>query len=232
MKILALFAHPDDEAFGPGGTLAKLASKHDVVVLTVTNGQAGKDSRREKKGKLGNERVLELKRSARVLGVKRVIALGFKDGTLSNNIYHALARKIDRVARRLRPVIFLTGEPRGGSGHLDHVAVSLVSSFVFRDSPSVKVILYYCISEERARANKKYFIYVPPGYKKSDVDLVVPTGTVWEKKLRAMQEHKSQAHDMKRILKQTRRFPKEEYFLVEAKKDKKGWIRRLRRELA
>ncbi|MBI2637373.1 MAG: PIG-L family deacetylase, partial [Candidatus Sungbacteria bacterium] len=39
--IVAIFAHPDDEAFGPAGTLAKLALAHDVYVICATKGEAG-----------------------------------------------------------------------------------------------------------------------------------------------------------------------------------------------
>ncbi|MBP9816108.1 PIG-L family deacetylase [Candidatus Woesebacteria bacterium] len=37
-NIVAIFAHPDDEAFGPGGTLAKLSNEHDVYIICVTSG--------------------------------------------------------------------------------------------------------------------------------------------------------------------------------------------------
>ena len=39
--VVAVFAHPDDEAFGPGGTLAVLSKTHDVYIITVTGGEAG-----------------------------------------------------------------------------------------------------------------------------------------------------------------------------------------------
>lgn len=41
-NLLAVFAHPDDETFRPGGTLALLAQRGvRVQVLTATRGQAG-----------------------------------------------------------------------------------------------------------------------------------------------------------------------------------------------
>jgi N-acetyl-1-D-myo-inositol-2-amino-2-deoxy-alpha-D-glucopyranoside deacetylase len=42
LTLMAVFAHPDDEAFGTGGTLAKYAAKGcDVYLVTATRGEAG-----------------------------------------------------------------------------------------------------------------------------------------------------------------------------------------------
>lgn len=222
--VVCVFAHPDDEAFGPGGTIAKLAKKNPVYIICATKGEAGLDSRKGKvKVKaLYEEREQELLRSAKILGVKRVYFLGFKDGTLSNNLYHEIAAKIERILRNLKPEVILTHEPRGGSGHLDHIAISMISSYLFERLPFVKVMLQHCLPDFRAKAFKKYFIYRPPGYSRKEIDLVVDINDVWETKLRAMHEHQSQMHDIKRIVKMARRFPKKEHFLVVRKNNAKN----------
>src|SRR3989344_3021670 len=221
--ILCVFAHPDDEAFGPGGTIARIAKRHRVYLLCATKGQAGKDRGRRAKRDLAERRARELRVSAKILGVRKVFFLGFEDGTLSNNLYHRLAAKIERYAKRLHPEILLTSEPRGGSGHIDHITVSMATSYVFDRLPFVRAMLYYCIREERARALRKgYFIYVPPGYRRSEIDLVVNTRDVGEQKRDAMQAHASQFHDFRRMLRFAERFPKEENFLVRLKGVEKG----------
>lgn len=222
-NIFCVFAHPDDEAFGPGGTIAKLARRHRVYVLCATKGQAGKDRGRRAKHDLAERRAAELRASAKILGVWKVFFLGFEDGTLSNDLYHRLAAKIDRYAKRFRPDVFLTNEPRGGSGHIDHITVSMVTSYVFERIPSARLLLQHCIREERARALRKdYFIYVPPGYRRSEIDLTVDTRDVWEQRMAAMKAHASQFHDLKRILRFAERSPKEEDFLVLLKGMKAG----------
>lgn len=215
--IAGIFAHPDDEAFGPGGTIALLAKRNAVYLLSATKGQAGKDRGKKARRDLGERRARELVASARILGVRKVYFLGFEDGMLSNNLYHTLAEKIIAALKLLRPEILLTTAPLGGSGHLDHIAVAMVTNYVFDRLPSAKILLQICRTEERARAARKYFIYVPPGYRRGAIDLAVDVRAVWGQKLAAMMAHRSQLHDIRRALAFAKRFPKKEYFLIRAK---------------
>ena len=84
MKKVAvcIFAHPDDEAFGPAGTIHKLTREYDVYILCATKAEIGETSLENKKP-LHEVRADELRASAKVLGVKKVYFLGFIDGTLS-----------------------------------------------------------------------------------------------------------------------------------------------------
>lgn len=214
--IVAVFAHPDDEAFGPSGTIAKFAKTHDVYLLCATRGEAGKDSGNHKN--LAKAREKELKNSARILGIKKVYFLGFIDGTLSNSLYHALAKKIVNHLKRLKPETVITVEPRGVSGHIDHIVVSMTTSFACLKLPFVKTVLYHCITEEMRKGfGDDYFVYFPPGYKKSEIGKVVDVSDVWDVKMKAMFAHKSQIQDAGRLLERRRKFPKKEYFLVASK---------------
>ena len=109
--VVCIFAHPDDEAFGPGGTIAKFAKRHRVYILSATKGEAGEDSERQGQSTLARRRAEELRTAARILGARNVYFLGFKDGALSNNLYHALAAKIEVHLKRLRPEVLMTFEP-------------------------------------------------------------------------------------------------------------------------
>lgn len=212
--VVCIFAHPDDEAFGPGGTIAKLSQTRDVYLICATKGEAGMKKGRKSNRGLGAIRAKELLRSAKILGVRKVYFLGFRDGTLSNNLYHQVAARIEKILRRIKPDTILTHEPRGISGHVDHIAISMISSFVFERLPFVKKLMQFCLPAARARAVKEYFIYRPPGYKQSEIDLVVDVKSTWNIKLSAMLQHRSQIHDIQRILKVAKRFPKEENFLL------------------
>ena len=230
--VAALFAHPDDEAFGPAGTLTKLARVGELHILCATKGEAGKNSSASGERALDKIRVEELRKSARIIGAKSVTFLGYKDGELSHNVYHDIAKKIEIVLRKIRPTIILTSEPRGGSGHIDHIVVSMVSSYVYERLWFIRVILYFCNTAKRALTSKNYFIYVPPGYKEEEIDLKVSVARVWETKIQAMLQHKSQVHDSKRIMKRIKKFPKQENFLIATKESKRTWVKFLTHTLS
>ncbi len=211
--VVGVFAHPDDESFGPSGTIAKFAKTHDVYILCATKGEEGMGP----KSNLGKIRAQELQNSARILGVKAVYFLGFLDGTLSNNLYHKLASKIEKKLKMLKPEIIITTEPNGVSGHIDHITVSMVTTFVFRKLPFAKTLMYYCIDERSAAKMKNYFIYFPPGYKRTQVDKIINTEKYWHLKKQAMMAHKSQVEDAKRVLARMENLPKEEYFSIKKK---------------
>jgi len=211
--VVGVFAHPDDEAFFTGGTIATLAKDHDVYTICITNGDAGENSS-DKKGNITDIRREELLESGKILGVTETFFLGYKDGTLSNNLYHEIASKIQKIVTDLKPEIILTFEPRGVTGHIDHMAVSMITTYVFEKTPVGKELWYYCNSEQMRASIKDYYIYWPPGYKKSEISKVLDIAPVWDTKIKAMHKHESQKHDIEMITERYKTLPKEENFLI------------------
>lgn len=212
-KIVGIFAHPDDEALGPSGTLATLAKENEVYLICVTSGEASGKTKAEKL-KIGETRRAELKESARILGVKEVYFLGYEDGELKNNSYHQLASDIVTKLEELQPDTLMTFEWRGISGHIDHITVSLVTTYVFKKLSFVTKLLYYCVCRQESELMHDYFIFFPPGFEKKDVHEVIDVSPVWNIKLKAMQAHQSQIKDVERMLQHCESLPKEEYFLI------------------
>lgn len=208
--LVAIFAHPDDEAFGPAGTIAKLAKTHDVYLICATRGEAGMGPTE----KLAQVRSKELRTSAKILGVKKVYFLGFTDGSLSNNLYHKIASKVEKIFKDLEPETIITHEPKGISGHIDHITISMVTTYVFKKLPFVKTLMYYCIDKKAASHMDKYFIYFPPGYERGQVDKIVNISTVWDTKIKAMLAHTSQEKDARAVIERNERLKREEYFLL------------------
>lgn len=137
-SLLAVFAHPDDEAFGSGGVLAKhAASGTRVTLVCATRGECGEISSPElaTPETLGAVREQELRLAGEALGVRDIRFLDCRDsgmdGTPENDDPRALinqraddvVRKLVAIVREVRPQVVLTFEPYGGYGHPDHIAI-------------------------------------------------------------------------------------------------------------
>jgi LmbE family N-acetylglucosaminyl deacetylase len=210
--ILAVFAHPDDESFGPGGTLANWTKEYEVNVICVTDGNDPAVN-----GKLAEVRSTELREAAAILGINKVYELGYPDGKLCNALYHDLAAKIQEITELLKPSRLVTFEPRGVSGHIDHAAVALISSYVYERADYIREIWYYCESKDFTDKVDDYFIYFPRGFDRQEVDRVISVESIWQTKVKAMKAHAAQMKDVENILALKEPLKKEEYFFVTTK---------------
>jgi LmbE family N-acetylglucosaminyl deacetylase len=137
-SILALFAHPDDEAFGTGGALAHYVAKGvNVTLVCATRGEVGEisDPTLATPDTLGQVREGELRCAAESMGIQDVIFLGYRDsgmvGTSQNSDPRAyinipaerVIRQLIQIIRNFKPQIIVTFEPNGGYGHPDHLAI-------------------------------------------------------------------------------------------------------------
>ncbi len=212
---IAVFAHPDDESFGPAGTLAHLSKTHDIYLLIATDGGAGYCSVEKHEEKLSDIRKRELNAASEILGIKEVFFLGFADGSLCNNEYHNIARHIEGKLKEYRPEIVITYEHHGISGHLDHIAISFITTFVVKNLHFKPELWYYHILQEEYEAiGKNYFVHFPQGIKKEQAEKIVDISDVWEARVAALHAHASQKHDGDKIIKILQNLPKEEYFTL------------------
>ena len=126
-RLLAIFAHPDDEVFCAGGILAQwTASGGEAMVISATRGEAGQiqDGRAATRSTLGDVREQELRDACTHLGVQQVRCLDYRDGTLQDVDQGLLARAVEAHIRAFGPDVVVTFGPDGGYGHPDHVAIS------------------------------------------------------------------------------------------------------------
>ncbi|MEA3338927.1 MAG: PIG-L deacetylase family protein [Chloroflexota bacterium] len=198
--LLAIFAHPDDEAFRCGGTLALLARRGARVwVLCATRGEAGVPGMTAQQA--GQVRESELCCSCRALGIKPPIFLDYLDGTLAQVDEEQAVAQVTRIARELRPQILLTWPPDGVSGHPDHVAVSRWTDEAFRrltDPPlpnnkgdcSNPLALYHLVvPRSLAQALGMDHLRTVPD---KAVTLTMDVSAVWESKMAAIRCHRTQ----------------------------------------
>jgi LmbE family N-acetylglucosaminyl deacetylase len=153
-RLLAVFAHPDDEAFGTGGTLAHYAAAGvQVTLVCATRGEVGEiaDPAYASAETLGWIREQELQCAAETMGVGRLILLGYRDsgmaGTAENEDCRAFINapegevvvRLVAIMRQIQPHVVLTFEPNGGYGHPDHIAVHrhMVRAFQLASDPAI-----------------------------------------------------------------------------------------------
>ncbi len=121
--ILAVTAHPDDESFIFGGTLAVHARAGGRAgLLCLTDGQVGRTGGLCAQAELGRVRREELRRAAKVLGIPHLFTPGLMDGGLDALTDDGGARIVWDYAARFGADVLLTFGPDGASGHLDHKA--------------------------------------------------------------------------------------------------------------
>lgn len=137
-SFLAVFAHPDDEAFGSGGSLARYAASGvQVTLVCATRGEVGEisDPALATPETLPAVREGELRAAARAMGIQDVRFLGYRDsgmvGTADNENPAAFVNapaeqviaQLVAIIREVRPQVVLTFDPNGGYGHPDHIAI-------------------------------------------------------------------------------------------------------------
>jgi N-acetyl-1-D-myo-inositol-2-amino-2-deoxy-alpha-D-glucopyranoside deacetylase len=148
-RLLAVLAHPDDESFGPGGTLALYAHRGVQVYLAcATRGEVGSAPEELLAGHadVGALREHELRCAAQHLGLADVRFLGYRDsgmpGSPDNQHSRALAAapleevaaRVTHLIREIRPQVVITFDPLGGYRHPDHIAIHRATLEAFHAS--------------------------------------------------------------------------------------------------
>jgi LmbE family N-acetylglucosaminyl deacetylase len=127
LRLCGIFAHPDDETLGAGGTLARYAAEGvETYVITATRGQRGryKDGENHPGAEaVGRIREAELRAATEVLGVTEVTVLDYWDKDLDQADPGAIIGQIVAHLRRIRPQVVITFDPTGAYGHPDHIAI-------------------------------------------------------------------------------------------------------------
>lgn len=128
LKLMCVFAHPDDETFGTGGILAKYAAEGiDTILVSATRGQRGWIGNPEDfpgLEEMGKIREGELRCAAKALGVKELILLDYMDGELDKVEPQNIVSQIADLICKMRPDVMITFGPFGVTGHPDHIAIS------------------------------------------------------------------------------------------------------------
>jgi N-acetyl-1-D-myo-inositol-2-amino-2-deoxy-alpha-D-glucopyranoside deacetylase len=195
--LLAIFAHPDDETFRCGGSLALLAARGArVQILTATRGQAGSCGEPPlcTPDELPLMRERELRCACAALGSAPPILLDYSDGALADVDEAAAAAQLLAVIEQVRPTVLLTWPADGLSGHPDHCAVSRWTARAFylaaglgADAP--RALYHLAVPHSVASPLGLAQLHAVPN---AQISLAVKVEAVWERKLAAIGCHRTQ----------------------------------------
>ena len=182
--ILSVLAHPDDESFGMGGTLALYAKKGcDVYLVCATRGEVGDVDPNRMKGfsSIAELREGELRCAAGHIGLKGVFFLDYRDSGMPgspDNLHPdaQVAHSVDEVAgkvvkyiRELKPDVVLTFDPIGGYRHPDHIHIHNATVLAFEKADDAS---FHPEAGTPFQPGKLYFHTFPRGFLKLAVRLM------------------------------------------------------------
>ena len=160
LTLMAVHAHPDDEASGTGGMLARYAAEGiRTVLVTCTDGRCGDGPGGVKPGEPGHDpaavaaaRRTELEASCAILGVSDLELLGYADsgmvgwatneapGSFWSTPVEEPAERLAELIDRYQPDVVVTYDPNGFYGHPDHIqAHRITTAALARTGSTAKV---------------------------------------------------------------------------------------------
>lgn len=212
MKVVFVFAHPDDESFTCGGTIAKLSKKGiNSVLITATRGEEGQlgSPPITTQEKLPEVRTQELKKAANLLGIRKIHFLTHRDGSLHTVPAKVLSEEISTILMYEKPTIIVTFNKDGGSKHPDHICISKCTTKAFKKYAQLSkqpVKLYYTATprtllkkiEKEGKAH--YPFGKPRGVSTKNITTSISITDVLDIKVQAMKAHVTQHQDVNRYL--------------------------------
>ena len=195
-RAISIHAHPDDQEFTVGGTLAKWArAGTSIVTVCITSGDAGSNDHMPTsmtREALAPIREQEQREACGVLGIPEVLFLRYEDGVLEPSI--ALRRELTRIIRRYQPDAIVCGDPTvrfyGATymNHPDHrAAADAVLDAVF---PSAETRLIFPeLLDEGLAPHKVQTVFI---HGSDHPDTFIDIGDVLDVKIAALRQHKTQ----------------------------------------
>lgn len=211
-KILfGIFAHPDDEAFGPAGTLLQETKNGtELHLISLTAGEAGMNP--DNLPDLARTRLKEWGKSGTLLGARSMNFLGYKDSKLSNhsmieaaNRIVELVGNIAKEAPKDADIEFLCFDLNGLSGHIDHIVASRAACWAFyrlkKEDARFRRIRFYCLSTDLYPEHNVDWIYREQGRSLEEIDETVDARALRDEIIEVMSAHHTQRSDCEGVLK-------------------------------
>lgn len=210
--IFGIFAHPDDETFGPGVTLIKeVKAGAKLHLISLTAGEAGQNP--DNLADFATVRLQEWRQAGKIIGASSMHCLGFSDSQLNNNDMQLAQQKISELIAEIlkqEPNIdeieLITMDLNGITGHIDHIVAARAASYVFYqlrqqgDYPLTK-LSYVCLPKSRFPNANTDWLYMEAGRPANIIDQTVEARDYQADILTAIEAYHSQRADAERHLK-------------------------------
>jgi LmbE family N-acetylglucosaminyl deacetylase len=203
--IFAIFAHPDDEAFGPAGTLLlETRNGAELHLILLTSGDAGTNP--DNHADLGAVRLQEWQTAGTLMGATGMHYLGYKDGQLNNL---AMLEASERIIDLMTPIIeaapadteieLLTNDLNGITGHIDHIVAARTACYVFysmkQHDPRFTRIRLACVPNSALPESNTNWLYMEAGRPDNEIDETVDARHLHDELITIIHTHHTQRGD-------------------------------------
>lgn len=202
--IFGIFAHPDDEAFGPAGSLLmEKEAGNEVHLLCATAGESGMNP--DEHPNIAEIRIDEWKKAGALIGADSMHQLGYRDGTLQNSHFHAIAERITEIVTEITrnrddiEIEFMSIDLNGITGHMDHICIARIACYVYctmheKDSRVGKMRLA-CVPREYFPEANCNWLYMDAGRTPEEIGETVDASRHLPRIRQIVRAHHSQRHD-------------------------------------
>ncbi len=209
--IFGIFAHPDDEAFGPAGSLLlETNGGTELHLICLTNGDAGTNP--DNLPNLGEVRLQEWRNAGKLLGASSMHHLGYKDGRLNNLAMIEIAEKLVSLVRETIENVpedtfieFMTLDLNGYTGHIDHIVAARSAALAFyrlkKNDERFDHIRFACFSDKDLPRENIDWIYMEAGREPEEIQQIVDARSLRDDILKVMRTHHTQRADCEATIK-------------------------------
>lgn len=209
--IFGIFAHPDDEAFGPSGALLMDVKNGALLhLITLTYGGAGTNPDNHQNLVALRER--EWRNAGQLIGASGMHFLGYNDGELNNLILIEAGKKIATLVQQVvsetekhltdgesLEIEFMTSDLNGITGHIDHIVAARAACWAFyhlkETDPRFTRIRLSCIPKSNLPTHNTHWLYMEAGRDESEIGEVIDARQYRDEIIAIMRAHHSQRGD-------------------------------------
>lgn len=204
-KILfGIFAHPDDEAFGPVATLLKeVHAGTELHLIVLTAGENGTNP--DNLPNLGEVRLQEWHAAGKLIGATSMHHFGYTDGTLSNLSHVEITERVTELVKSTVSgrsdieIEFMSLDLGGYTGHIDHIVAARSACLAFyrlrQDGLPMSRVRLATLPRSVVPAVNTDFVYMEPGKTADEIDETIDGRDLRDTILEIMQQHHTQRGD-------------------------------------